>query len=113
MTSPTYPRDADNRVLLTPAQAAALARLSTPEGRHDPEGMALLSDLWRQRIDTHPLLAEWIVRWAPVCEAVGRQLDESCLLTGEEPCEDMDAYLDACGATEAAFKAAMKGEVAP
>ncbi len=71
MTTPIIiARGADGGPLLTVAQAVAVAKLSLPEGRHNPEGMAILGALWEQGEDTHSLLASIIIEWAPMVAAV-------------------------------------------
>lgn len=62
-------RDETGAVVLTAQQAVALARLSTPEGRHNADGMALLAALWSDGVDTYDILARWIVRWGMVVDA--------------------------------------------
>ncbi len=62
-------RDETGAVVLTARQAVALAKLSTPEGRHNADGMALLAALWADGVDTYDILARWIVRWGMVVDA--------------------------------------------
>jgi len=58
-------RDRSLRPQLTVPQVVALAQLSTPEGRHNADGMAILEALWNAGLDTHNVLARWIVDELP------------------------------------------------
>lgn len=72
----TIRRDAGGHPMLTALQAAALARLSLPEHRHEADGMAMLAALWGAEppIDATVALARWIIRVAPDAAATDEHL---------------------------------------
>jgi hypothetical protein len=55
--------------VITTTDAVAIARLSLPDGRHNPEGMEALARIWGAGDRDKDVLAEWIVRWGPVVAA--------------------------------------------
>ena len=103
----SIPRTDGGIHVLTAAQAADLAALSLPVGRHNPDGMAVLDAIWREEGDAQTALAAWVVRNAPVVTAAEAQTDvhEQLRRRGYDR-QAQGQHMSYCCATEDAVRAA-------